>query len=790
LISASPFLDEVGKYVGSFAVFTDLTEMKKSEKALKESRKEQEIRNDIGEIFFTVSSSEMYGKVLRVILDSMNCKYGFLGYKNEADEIVCPTISIDGEDKCRSERRNIIFPHKSWKESIWARTILEKKSFYSNKPQILPKGHFLVRRILCSPIIFAGETIGIIALANKDGTFTASDRRSMDNIARHIAPFLSARLYKERQEKEHKKLDDALVRSRKELGIRNRIAEIFLTTFSSKMYSEVQEVVREALDSEYGSFGFLDDNDTLVFPSLSKDVRNKCGMPNINNMLPLEEIKHTLMGRTIFDKKPHVSNEPIPVPKGHVPIEKVLAVPIAYHDDVIGLLMVANKRENYNNEDRRLLKNLASHISPILHSRLQREKLEIKRQKAESDLADSEAKYRGMFEHMNDGVAAFRATDGGNFLFTDFNSAGEKIDKINRAEVIGKKITDVFPKIDKFGLLDVLRRVHRTGKAESLPDSFYQDNRFSGWREYFVYKLHTGEIVAVYRDRTEHKEAEEALIIKDSAIESSLNAIMLMDLDGKVTYANPACLNLVGYDQGEVLGRSIVDFLKPKERTISGLETLQQNGLWSGDLFVTRKDRQHIDIHVTANIVLDKDGKPICMMGSGIDTTKLKHLQTQLVRSERLAAVGQLAASIAHEINSPLQAISVILGTLSKKYKGDNALKTNIHLLSEAFKSIRNTVSNLLDLNRPGVEKNKSVNINRIIKNTLSLLHIFLMRKKIKVNLSLSHDIPDIMASPQQLGQVFVNLLNNSVEAMTDDAKSQGQLKRKTKEAWHISIRT
>jgi PAS domain S-box-containing protein len=146
-------------------------------------------------------------------------------------------------------------------------------------------------------------------------------------------------------------------------------------------------------------------------------------------------------------------------------------------------------------------------------------------------------------------------------------------------------------------------------------------------------------------------------------------------------------------------------------------------------------------------------------------TAELTKATDQLVRSERLAATGQLAASIAHEINSPLQAITVLLSNLKNKYKDDYYLSENIEILKDAFSSIRDTVKNLLDLNRPGNEKKQPVNINKIIENTISLLKSYLKKSCVKITLNLSEKIPVITASPQQIGQVFVNLINNAIEA-------------------------
>ncbi|MHA1659906.1 MAG: PAS domain S-box protein [Promethearchaeota archaeon] len=134
------------------------------------------------------------------------------------------------------------------------------------------------------------------------------------------------------------------------------------------------------------------------------------------------------------------------------------------------------------------------------------------RRKAEQKLKVSEKKFRELFNNMSSGVAIYEAiNDGEDFIFKDFNLAGERIDNIKKEDLIGKRVLRVFPGVKEFGLIDVFQRVWTTGKLENHPISQYKDNRIEGWRENYVYKLPTGEIVAIYDDITAQKVAEQKL---------------------------------------------------------------------------------------------------------------------------------------------------------------------------------------------------------------------------------------------------------------------------------------
>jgi len=128
---------------------------------------------------------------------------------------------------------------------------------------------------------------------------------------------------------------------------------------------------------------------------------------------------------------------------------------------------------------------------------------------SEKELRQSRARYKAIFDFSMNGIAVYEGIDGGNdFIFKNFNPAAEKIDKVRRQDLLGRSVQDVFPNIKKMGLLDVFRKVWQTGKEEYLPAIIYKDDRIEGWRENHVFKLQSGEIVAVYRDITDRKKAE------------------------------------------------------------------------------------------------------------------------------------------------------------------------------------------------------------------------------------------------------------------------------------------
>jgi signal transduction histidine kinase len=206
------------------------------------------------------------------------------------------------------------------------------------------------------------------------------------------------------------------------------------------------------------------------------------------------------------------------------------------------------------------------------------------------------------------------------------------------------------------------------------------------------------------------------------------------------------------------------------------------------ELNIKTKDGKIIPNEVNCRYV-SYMGKP-CYLCVARDITETKLLQNQLLRSERLAATGQLAASIAHEINSPLQGITALLNVVRKQYEQDEYLLDKLDLIKNAFISIRNTVRNLIDLNRPGKEQKQPIDVNQVIENTIALMRSHLKNNRVEISLNLAAENSKIEASPQQVGQVIMNLVNNAVESITQAADGNEESKDASSHGGEIVIDT
>jgi PAS domain S-box-containing protein len=267
----------------------------------------------------------------------------------------------------------------------------------------------------------------------------------------------------------------------------------------------LEEAVR-LTKSKIGYLAFLNEEESVMtVRAWSKSAMEACQMGDKKHLF---EVGCTgLLGQSIRERKTIIVNDenaPNPqkqgCPQGHVPITRYVNIPVIVHSKVVMVAAVANKEENYTETDIQQMMLLIEGMWRL-----------VERMSTEQELANSEKRFREMFQQMSSAVAVYQAVDNGqDFIITDFNPAAERTEKIKKEELLGRKVTDVFPGAVEFGILDVFRQVWKTGQPVHFPLKLYKDDRIVGWRSNYVYRLPGGEIIALYDDVTDRITAEHA----------------------------------------------------------------------------------------------------------------------------------------------------------------------------------------------------------------------------------------------------------------------------------------
>ncbi len=184
---------------------------------------------------------------------------------------------------------------------------------------------------------------------------------------------------------------------------------------------------------------------------------------------------------------------------------------------------------------------------------------------------------------------------------------------------------------------------------------------------------------------------------------------------------------------------------------------------------IVQTDGKHALLEISSIPLFDAAGTPHQVVEVWEDITERVALQTQLVRAEKLAAIGQLAASIAHEVGNPLQAIQGFLALFLEQCPADTPNQRYLQLAEDEIDRIVQVLARLRDLYRPRADVVASVDVNHLIADVLLLTSKQLERGRVRLLRELDPVLPKIRGVADQLKQVFLNLVLNAAEAMSED---------------------
>jgi len=318
-------------------------------------------------------------------------------------------------------------------------------------------------------------------------------------------------------------------------------------------------------------------------------------------------------------------------------------------------------------------------------------------------------------------------------------------------------------------------------------------------------KGHAYRMLGTMKDITEQKRIEQARRENEEKFESigtsAQDAIIIMDSDGKISYWNDAATKTFGYTKEEAIGQVLHEFLAPKryhEAYEKAFSKFQKKG--KGDvigktieLFGVRKGGEEFPFELSLSSVKIKNKWNA--IGILRDITerkkaeeKLKETQAQLVQSEKMASLGMLVAGVAHEINTPVGAISSMydtqvravdrlkstLDTICTRYPKENQkigklfkiIEDANNVMTSGMYRVTNIVQRLKSFARLDEVELQTVDIHEGIEDTLIIVHHELKHKAV-VERNFG-DIPPISCYPRQLNQVYLNLLVNALQAIED----------------------
>lgn len=257
--------------------------------------------------------------------------------------------------------------------------------------------------------------------------------------------------------------------------------------------------------------------------------------------------------------------------------------------------------------------------------------------------------------------------------------------------------------------------------------------------------------------------------------------IFTLDRDLKIQSINKVGPEITGYAEAELIGRplrelSFADAWPQVERLFADLAAARP--VQPFELQLKRHDEEAAIVEVSARLVRDS-GKAELIHCIARDLTERRRLEEQLIKAEKLSAIGQLVAGVAHEVNNPLTSISGYSQLMLRGPELPQSVRDDLlHINTQAERAAR-IVQNLLVFAREHKPQRMLVDVNEVLRSTLALRGYQLRVDNIAVVTEFDAALPKTIADPHQLQQVFLNLINNAHQAMTERG-GQGTLTLRT----------
>ena len=401
-------------------------------------------------------------------------------------------------------------------------------------------------------------------------------------------------------------------------------------------------------------------------------------------------------------------------------------------------------------------------------------------------LKASEEQYRNLFEHVGCGV--FISTKEGKFL--DANHALQ--------QMLGYPSREELLKIDLPNDL-YLRPEDRFEFVETIEREGHVINREVEFKKKDgtpIPVMLTGHVrydskgkVAGYEginvDQTQTKQMEreirKANDFLNNIIHNSANAIMAADMTGTIILWNQAAEEILGYKTKDVVGKLNITQVYPEGMAKKVMGKLREGNvrrkgrLKFYPVVLLKKDGQIAEGNISASIVYDENRQEIATVGIFMDLKerlemerRLKTTQEQLLQSEKLAAMGRLTSQIAHELNNPLYGIMNTLELMKTEISpGNNRRKILEMALSETVR-LSELLHKMLTFSKPDQKEKQPVDINTILDEILLLHEKQFSENNIIIEIHLADGMPSVLASKNQLRQVFLNMFHNAGDAMPD----------------------
>lgn len=441
------------------------------------------------------------------------------------------------------------------------------------------------------------------------------------------------------------------------------------------------------------------------------------------------------------------------------------------------------------------------------------------RKQLEQVIRESEARYRTALDNMLEGCQII----GFDWRYLYLNDSAARHGRRPKEDSLGRTMMEAYPGIETTGMFTALRQCMEDRTSQLLENEFLYPDGEKAWFELSMQPVPEGVFI-LSLDITERKRAERALQVHlaelgaaldqakrlSSAVEQSGEAVVFTDLDCTITYVNPAFEAMTGYAKGEAIGATtrLLKSGKTKPEVYAELwESLLAGEVWRGRFVNRRKDGSLYDESDTISPVRNEAGGIAGYLAIKRDVTSELREEAELHQAQKLQAIGQLAAGIAHEINTPMQyvgdntrfladglaRVAYIIEATERSVaalSGIESLAPQMEALTrvlndadlryvlrelplaaeqaiEGVERVTRIVGAMRDFSHPGQAEKVHFDINRAVESTVTVARNE-WKYDAEVQLDLEAGLPSAWCAPGDINQALLNLILNAKDAIVE----------------------
>ena len=397
---------------------------------------------------------------------------------------------------------------------------------------------------------------------------------------------------------------------------------------------------------------------------------------------------------------------------------------------------------------------------------------------------ESETRFTDLFQTLREGVYLASADD----RITEVNPAlAQMLGFENPEDLLNREIASLYKKSEDRAEEQTQLKNLGFLRAHEITLKHRKDERV-------VVTLHTTAVIhdpagkfvryqGTFVDVTEQREMERRLHREQEfagrLMDSFPDLVIALDAEGRYTFVSPQILDILGFRPEELIGKRMGGRTDPADRTamLEMFDDLIYKRLSEGQIEyrTQHKNGAWRVFRASARPLHDETGRITGVIASARDITDQQRLQQQLIQSERLAAMGQMIAGVAHELNNPLTAILGVTELLRDQTTDENASR-QLDLAHRQARRAAHIVQSLLVFSRPSTPRNTLLHLPDLLLRTLQLHEHSLRANQIHVDLAARPDLPTVMGDPNQLTQVFLNLIVNAEQAI-HEVRERGTLR-------------